>query len=162
MSGVKVHPAPSWILVQEFLGECWCRQYLNPLVWSLCWGPCPFGHVLTLGCCFCCEPFSSFWDGLSVQAWNPPHHAGDQDETTEMVFDCKWCDNTRSCLARMICLVVLWVLCLLKNGKGEERKAVIYCSTLLKQSWLQLLQSWQMDKKGSWNQNSVKVVIKMF
>lgn len=122
MSGVKVHPAPSWILVQEFLGECWCRQYLNPLIWSLCWGPCPFGHVLTLGCCFCWEPFSSFWDGLSVQAWNPPHHAGDQDETTEMVFDCKWCDNTRSCLARMICLVVLWVLSLLKNGKGERGK----------------------------------------
>lgn len=32
MAGEKVHPAPSWILVQEFLGECWCRQYLNPLV----------------------------------------------------------------------------------------------------------------------------------
>ena len=32
-------------------------------------GPCCLVHFCTLGCCFCCEPFGSFWDGLSVQGW---------------------------------------------------------------------------------------------
>lgn len=44
-----------------------------------------------------------------------------------------------------------------EKWEGEEGEAIIYCSAMLKQNQLQLLQSWQIDVKGFWNLTWVKI-----